>query len=181
MSIMKEIKFETIQNYCKNQLNGESPILTKKNILKLRPDHNLFHFQRIQKTFKFDILFYYDWFPHLSVISISDMDLSFWKKLYYIVKKSKKPDAREWDLFEFNKKKKMNLNQFLIYLISKHDDVQRYFQVNQKLCENCYKNQHVINIKNYSLCLWFYPKISSHEFNWSNCRNYIDKRLLSIE
>jgi hypothetical protein len=144
-------KYGDIIQYClddckvQSSVDEDFPIISEKNILKLRPNHNLFHFQILNNSnmnFRIDILFYYDWFPHLAdFILIPNNHQKNFKILYYLIFENQKPNARNWDLFDNNEKVEMIFNEFLIYLISKYKIFKKYFMTKEESdnlkCNQC--------------------------------------------
>jgi hypothetical protein len=151
---MQIIKYRKVSKCAKT-------FLDRKTIQKIDDEKNLMHFSTqvvVNIKFKIRFLFYFDWYPHVQHFLILENDLDFARVIWYILKENAKSNARKWNIFLETQKMKMEFNEFLIYLISRNPDFQKYF-ISQKLaqkinCQNCqFMNKTSISISNeYSFC-----------------------------
>jgi hypothetical protein len=154
---ISKLKYRTIQKHCQLIFRDyDKPILAYENISKLNSYHNLFHLQGNNNYYWLEILFYFDWFPHLADIIITQNDYTICQVLYYLIFENQKPNARNWDLFDNNEKVEMNFNEFLIYLISKYKNFQSHFLTKEDIiyfkCNNCSKKKIFVISSKLNIC-----------------------------
>jgi hypothetical protein len=191
-------KYVNISTYChqyiKNSTNNyirQVNIIEKEKIKELDEDYNLFAIQFTPNNniyvrydeqkkefnfFKLNILFYYDWFPHIMRFLLLNSDPDFCQVIYFILKENEKINARKWNIFINQEKIEMTFNEVLLYLIQNHIHFQKYFLSKKEFelnnCNDC-QNRKIIQIsKKYSLCKNYDIDFYGDEYSDTLCYNF---------
>jgi predicted nucleotidyltransferase len=160
------VKFKNLKQVIESEnkkylQKNQKSMINNENISQLDLNNHLIHYKNFVlrdnhiNHFYIDILFYYDWYPHILKIFFIDPDVDFCKVMYFLLNEFQKNNIQEWNIFEDNQKIEMTFNEFLLYLISNNKNFQRYFISKKQYqyfgCFNC--NQKIIKISNeYYLC-----------------------------
>jgi hypothetical protein len=155
-STMKIYKYHDIFTCLDDIKSRHISILNKSNYLNIDPKSNFFHYVNEGVLFQINILFYFDWFPHIQWFNLLTNDHDLIPVFYYLLQENTKFNARNWNIFHNFKKMNIDFNESLILLIQKNDRLKKYFLTleQKKLfrCDFCCNSNIQKISSDYSIC-----------------------------